>query len=81
MPFEAPHLKEHSYIKAHQGMNPTHDLDREVARSIVHNIVFDPKNPEIANNPFLNKRKEAEPRRQYDKKSLFLCGQSDMDLT
>ena len=62
-------------------MNPTHDTDREHAKSLVHNIVFDPKNPEITSNPFLNKRREQEPEMQFDPQSLFLCGQSDRDLS
>ena len=48
-------------------MNPVHDLDREKARSIVHNIIFDPSNPEIVENPLFNRKKEQEPRRNYDK--------------
>lgn len=74
MPFQKPELKERSYIKPHKGMNPTHDRDREKARSIVHNIVFDPANPELSGNPFFNKKKENEPKRDYDQQSLFLTG-------
>ena len=61
MPYEKPELREQSYIKPHSGMNPTHDLDREMARSIVHNIVFYSSNPDISGNPFFNRKKEVEP--------------------
>ena len=62
-------------------MNPTHDSDREKARSLVHNLVFDPSNPDIANHPILNRKKEKEPKLPYDKQSLYLTGQSDRDLS
>ena len=68
-------------MKTYKGMNQTHDLDREKAGSIVHNLVFDPANPDIARNPILNRIKELEPKTKYDKQSLYLCGQSDMDVT
>ena len=59
--------------------NSTHDDDPEKATSLVHNLIFDEKNPDIINNPFLNRKKEKEPNRKYDKKSLYYCGQSDDD--
>ena len=76
-----PSLKERSYIKHHSGNNKTHDLDREKVQSIVLNLVYDPSNPEMLNDPILNRRKEQEPKVSYDKKSLYLCGQSDRDLS
>ena len=45
------------------------------------NLVYDPSNPDIVNNPILYRRKEKEPTAAYDKKSLYLCGQSDRDLS
>ena len=48
-------------------MNPTHDYDREKATSLVHNIVFEENNLDIKKNPILNRKKEPEPQRQYDK--------------
>ena len=62
-------------------MNATHDADREKARSIVHNLVFDQTNPDIIKNPILNRKMEKEPKTKYDKQSLYLCGQSDVDVT
>ena len=81
VPFEAPALKERSYVKHHSGKNKTHDLDREKVQSIVLNLVYDPSNPDIVNNPIFNRRKEPEPKAAHDRQSLYLCGQSDRDLT
>jgi len=72
MPFDNPRLKDHSYITQHAGK--IHDLDREKAQSIVLNLVYDPANPDLVNNPIFNRKKEVEPRRNYDRQSLFLCG-------
>ena len=51
-------LKERSYLKTYKGMNQTHDRDHQKAQSIVHNLVYDPTNPEIAQNPILNRKRE-----------------------
>ena len=58
---DKPELKDRSYWQPHLGLNETHDKDREKAQSIVHNLVYDPTNPDIAKNPLLNRKKEQEP--------------------
>ena len=58
IPFEKPGLKEHSFLKKHMAKNSTHDADPEKATQLVHNLIFDAKNPDIINNPFLNRKKE-----------------------
>ena len=58
----------------HRNLNETHDADREKAKSIVKNLVYDPSNPDIAKNPILNRKKEADPMRKHDKQSLYLIG-------
>ena len=72
MPYEKPQLKERSYVKHHAGK--IHALDRETAHSIVLNLVYDPANPDLVKDPIFNRKKEEEPRRNYDKQSLYLCG-------
>lgn len=76
---QAGEIKERSYLKPYKGMSQTHVTNPDKAESIVHNLVFDPANPDIANNPILNRKKEQEPKTRYDQQSLYLCGQSDMD--
>lgn len=76
-----PTLKDRSYLQLHRNKNETHVNDREKASSIVHNLVYDPKNPDITKNPLLNRKPEAEPKRTFGKQSLYLCGQSDKDLS
>ena len=80
VPTVNPELKGRSYWQPHLAKNDIHDFDREKARSLVHNLVFDPANPDIQQHPLLNRKKEVEPERDFDKQSLFLVGQSDRDI-
>ena len=78
---DKPELKQHSYVKPYAGQNECHASDRERAHSLVHNIVFDKNNPEIRDNPIFMRKTKVDPTVDYDKKSLYLCGQSDKNLS
>lgn len=67
-----PVLKHKSYFNMHKSAGNA--TDREKASNLALTLEYNPKNPEIKTNPYLNRKKKKEQHAKFDLLSLYQTG-------